>query len=131
MVKEWQSLLRSPQSRRLLIMPVLLQVAIFPFATTLEVRNSTLAIYNEDGGAPSVALMQRLAAAEAFPAVIMLYSDAQLRQIVDSQAALLAIRIPPDFSRKFMRISRLLFRPSWMGAVPTALKSLLIMLNRL
>ena len=35
--------------RFLLIMPVLLQTALFPFAATLEVTGNTLAIYNQDG----------------------------------------------------------------------------------
>jgi ABC-2 type transport system permease protein len=57
--KEMQALLRSPQSRRLLIAPVLLQLLLFPFAATLEVKNSTLAVFNQDGGAASIELVQR------------------------------------------------------------------------
>ena len=48
--KELQSLLREPQTRAILIMPVLIQVLLFPFAATLEVTNATIAIYNEDNG---------------------------------------------------------------------------------
>lgn len=39
--KELKALLRDPQGRMLLIVPVLLQLAIFPLATTLEVKNNT------------------------------------------------------------------------------------------
>ena len=35
--KELQSLLREPQTRAILILPVLIQVILFPFAATLEV----------------------------------------------------------------------------------------------
>ncbi|OQS39612.1 hypothetical protein B0T40_02400 [Chromobacterium haemolyticum] len=101
--KELRALLSSPQSRRLLIMPVLLQLLLFPFAATLEVKNSTLAIYNQDGGAASVELSQRLAAAQAFPHLLNLHSEARLREVIDRQQALLAIRIPPDFSRRLAR----------------------------
>ena len=52
--KELQSLLRDRQGRILLVMPVLLQLAVFPFASTLEVKNNTLAVFNEDAGAESV-----------------------------------------------------------------------------
>ena len=58
--KELQSLLREPQTRAILIMPVLIQVLLFPFAATLEVTNATIAIYNEDSG-----LSNRPAAAPA------------------------------------------------------------------
>ncbi len=49
--KELQALMGNTQGRFLLIMPVLLQTALFPFAATLEVTGNTLAIYNQDGGA--------------------------------------------------------------------------------
>lgn len=39
--KELEALLRDPKGRLLLIVPVLLQLAIFPLAATLEVKNST------------------------------------------------------------------------------------------
>jgi hypothetical protein len=61
--KELQSLLREPQTRAILIMPVLIQVLLFPFAATLEVTNATIAIYNEDNGKHAVELTQRFARA--------------------------------------------------------------------
>lgn len=97
--KELQALLSSPQNRRMLIMPVLIQLLIFPFAATLEVNNSTLAVFNEDGGAASIELIQRLSAAKAFPELINVTSDAQLKEVIDDKKALLAIRFPQDFSR--------------------------------
>ncbi len=99
-IKELQQVLRTPASRRLLFVPLLLQLLIFPFATTLEVKNSTLAIYNEDGGGASIELVQRLAGAHPFPHLTMVHDDAALRTVIDNQKALLAIRIPADFSRR-------------------------------
>lgn len=101
--KELRALLGSPQSRGILIGPVILQLVLFPFAATLEVKNSTLAIYNEDGGAASVEVVQRLAAAHAFPHLIVVHSEPELRQVIDSQQAFLAIRFPVDFSRRIAR----------------------------
>lgn len=98
--KELQAQLRDPHSRRLVFLPVVLQVALFPFAATLEVKNSTLAIYNQDAGAHSVELIQRFAKARAFPHFIMVHSPAQVQKVIDNQEALLAISFPSDFSRK-------------------------------
>jgi len=100
--KELQALFSSAQGRRMLIMPVLIQLIIFPFAATLEVKNSTLAIFNEDGGAASIELIQRLSATKAFPDLINITSDAQLKQVIDEKKALLAIHIPHDFSRRLV-----------------------------
>lgn len=100
--KELQQLLSTRRNVMLLLTPLILQLAIFPFATTLELRNATLAILNEDQGAPALELVQRMAAASAFTEVLTLYGEAALEQAIDHQDALLAIRIPPDFSRKVL-----------------------------
>jgi ABC-2 type transport system permease protein len=97
--KELQLAFRDPQSRRLLVLPVILQLALFPFAATLEVKNATLAILNQDQGAESSELVQRLAIARAFPAPLLVASQDELRRVVDEQRALLALEIPADFSR--------------------------------
>ena len=49
-LKEFQSLLSTKSGRLLLVMPVVLQTALFPFAATLEVKNASLAVFNEDHG---------------------------------------------------------------------------------
>lgn len=99
-LKELQALLRDPSGRRLLIIPVIIQVAIYPFAATLEVKNNTLAIYNQDGGENSVELMQRFAQAKAFPRLLKLYSMRDVHDTINNQRALLVVTIPIDFSRK-------------------------------
>lgn len=99
-LKELRLSLRDPQSRRILILPVILQLAVFPFAATLEVKNSTIAILNHDQGAESQELVHRLAVARAFPEILTVTSQAQLTRTMDEQRALLAIEFPADFSRE-------------------------------
>ncbi len=98
-IKELETLLQDRQSRMILIVPVLLQLAVFPFAATLEVKNNTLAVYNEDSGRESRELMQRFAQAQAFTRLLNLYSEADVRRAIDNQQALIVLRFPPDFSR--------------------------------
>ncbi len=98
-IKELQTLLRDPQGRRLLIIPVFLQLALFPLASTLEVTNNTLAVLNDDGGSASFELIQRFSHAKAFKETLTLQSEDDLRQTIDQQKALVVLRFPPDFSR--------------------------------
>lgn len=98
-IKELQTLLQDRQSRFLLIVPVLLQLAVFPFSATLEVKNNTLAVFNEDHGGESAELLQRLAQARAFTELRNLHSESEVRRAIDNQEALLVLRFPPDFSR--------------------------------
>lgn len=98
--KELQILVAEPQSRVLLIMPVLLQVVLFPLSATLEVKNNSLAVLNEDGGKASVELAQRFTQAAAFTEVFNLVGAAQISQVLDAQKAIVVVRFPEDFSRK-------------------------------
>lgn len=102
-IKEFQQLLSRPRNIIMLLTPLFLQLAIFPFATTLEVRNATLAILNEDQGAEAVEFIQRVTAASAFAPPLIVHDEAGFRAAIDTQRALLAIRIPQDFSRKVLR----------------------------
>jgi ABC-2 type transport system permease protein len=97
--KELQAQFRDADSRRLLILPVILQVALFPFAATLEVKNNTIAVYNQDIGANSIELLQRLAKAKSFTTLKMLHSIGEVRDTIDNQRALLVVAFPSDFSR--------------------------------
>ncbi len=99
-IKELEMLLQDRQSRMILIVPVLLQLALFPFAATLEVKNNTLAVYNQDSGRESTELIQRFSQAQAFTELLALHSEAEVRRTVDNQQALIVLRFPPEFSRE-------------------------------
>jgi ABC-2 type transport system permease protein len=101
--KELQLAFRDPQSRRLLVLPVILQLVLFPFATTLEVKNSVLAVLNQDHGVKSQELVERLAIARAFPQLLMVTSQRDLTRAIDEQRALIGIEFPEDFSRAIVR----------------------------
>ncbi|UYA59848.1 ABC-type efflux pump permease component YbhR [Pectobacterium sp. F1-1] len=98
-IKELQSLLRDPQTRAILVLPVILQVSLFPFAATLDVTNATIAIYSEDNGPHAIELTQRFAKAKSFSHVLMLHSPQDVAPTLDNQRALLILRFPPQFSR--------------------------------
>ncbi len=98
-IKELHSLWREPQTRAVLILPVLIQMLIFPFAATLEVRNATIAIHNEDSGKYSVELIQRIVSATAFTKVRVVQRHQDAVTVLENQQALLVVRFPADFSR--------------------------------
>ncbi len=101
--KELEAILGDKQSLRLLIMPVLLQTLLFPFAATLEVKNNTIAILDEDGGALSAEVVQRLTHTPAFTRVVRVGSEAEARDWLDTQRALIILRFGPEFSRSAAR----------------------------
>jgi len=97
--KELHALLRDRQGRLLLIVPVILQVAIFPFAATLEVKNNTLGVMNSDGGPESFELIQRFSQAQAFDRLVFLEGELAMQRAIDDQQVLAVVRFPSGFSR--------------------------------
>ena len=91
--QELQSLLREPQTRAILVLPVLIR-CFCSFAATLGVTNATIAIYNEDNGKHSVELTQRFARAKAFTHILLLKSPQAIQPTIDT---LLLVRFPADF----------------------------------
>lgn len=96
--KEMQAIFGDKQSLRLLIMPVIVQVLLFPFAATLEVKNNTLAFVDDDGGVVTDEILQRLTHTPAFTRVVRLRSEEEARTWIDRQDALLVMRFAPHFS---------------------------------
>jgi ABC-2 type transport system permease protein len=98
-IKELLTLFRDPRGLLVLIMPPLLQLMIFAFAATLEVKNVSLAIHNQDSGTHSYEVIQRLSGSPTFTHIVFLNSEAAIQPIIDQQHALAVISIPQNFSR--------------------------------
>lgn len=97
--KELMVVLGDKQSLRLLMMPVILQLLVFPLAATLEVRNNTIAIVDEDGGPATREILQRLTHTPAFENIILLDGETAARTAIDEQKALIVLRFPAGFSQ--------------------------------
>lgn len=98
-VKEFLSILRDPRSRLVVFAPPMLQLMVFTFATTLEVRNANIAVYNHDAGRWSYELEARLGAADFIDNVYTVNSPDQLRALIDRRKVIAALDIPANFSR--------------------------------
>jgi ABC-2 type transport system permease protein len=102
-IKELLALLRDKKSRMVLIVPPLVQLFIFSFAATQEVKNQTLAILNLDRGQPAWTLEQDFTAAATFSKVIHLQRAEQIPAVINEQQAIAVLWIPQDFSRDLAR----------------------------
>lgn len=98
-VKEVLSILRDPRSRMVVFVPPLLQLLVFAFAATLEVRNVDVAVRNQDSGRWSHELIQRLDSAEFITKLRRVDSNRALRDLIDRGRVIAALDIPADFSR--------------------------------
>ncbi|WP_454850563.1 ABC transporter permease [Rhizobium binxianense] len=98
-VKELLAVLRDPKGRMILIGPPIIQLLVFSYAATLEVRNVDVMILNRDSGRWGHELIQRIDGSPTFRRIAIAENQADIRNAIDRQTALAAIEIGPDFSR--------------------------------
>ncbi len=99
-VKELWAVWRDPKSRTMLIVPPMIQLVLFSFAATLEVKNVQIAVLNRDIGGHSVELVQRIAGSkDLVKGVHLLHGDREAGDALAAQDVLMVVRFPPDFSR--------------------------------
>jgi len=99
--KEVLAVFRDPRNRVALILPPILQLFLFSFTGTLEVKHVQLGIWNRDYGQVSNELIQRLSGSPYFAKIQFANSREEFQRMIDDQRVLLAITFLPDFSRRF------------------------------
>lgn len=95
--KEFLALLKDPRSRMVLIVPPLVQVLVFGYAATFDLKQVSYAVVNEDGGAASRDLLAAFAGASGFRRAAELRSVGEIAPLVDSGQVLVAIHLGPRF----------------------------------
>ncbi len=77
-----------------------MQLLIFSFAVTLDVRNVDVAVLDLDTGRHGVQFVERLDAATFTANVLVVHSHKELEVLIDERKILLGLSVPVDFSRK-------------------------------
>lgn len=99
LIKEILAVWRDKKSRTVLIIPPIMQLFIFAWAATLDVKNVPIGILNLDGGKESFELIQRFQGAPVFNKIYYLQSVEEIAPFVDSQQGAMVIHIDELFSR--------------------------------
>ncbi|MDX3924212.1 MAG: ABC transporter permease [Shinella sp.] len=98
-VKELLAVLRDPKGRAILIGPPIIQLLVFSYAATLEVRNVDVMVLNRDSGRWGIELIQRIEGSPTFRSVERTQSPQALHAAIDGQDVIAAVAIGPSFSR--------------------------------
>lgn len=101
-IKELIAVWADKRTRLVLIMPPFVQLFIFAFAATLEVKNVSVGILNRDYGKESYELINRFKGSSYFTKIYYLENIAQIRDDIDNQKAIMVIQIDELFSRKLL-----------------------------
>ncbi len=98
-IKEVHAIWRDKKSRMVLIVPPILQLFIFAFAATLDVKNVTIGILNRDNGEQAIELIQRFIGSPTFSHIIFLKSVEEITPFMDNKKGTNVLSIDEQFSR--------------------------------
>ena len=98
--KEFLAIWSDKKSRIIIIVPPLIQLVLFSFAVTLEVKNISIGILDRDNYAQSRELIRTIKLSDTFTNVYRLESEKQLTSYIDSQKVLATLYIPQEFAQK-------------------------------
>lgn len=106
--KEFLAIWSDKRSRIVIIIPPLIQLILFSFAVTLEVKNIPIGILDYDNSIKSQELIRSLKYSPRFSEVYFLKSNEDLKHKLDTQTILVAVEISQNFS---------LQTPSWKKSI--------------
>jgi ABC-2 type transport system permease protein len=101
-VKEFLALMKDKRTRIVLIGPPLVQLIVFGYAATFDLRNVPYAVYNEDHGAVSRELLARFDGSPSFSHVANISHEEQIAPLIDGKDALMVLHFGQNFSSEML-----------------------------
>jgi ABC-2 type transport system permease protein len=98
-IKEILAVWRDKKSRLSLVVPPIIQLFIFAWAATLDVKNVSIGILNLDYGQQAYELTQRFQGSPVFDKITYLKSATEIAPFIDAQKGLMVVYIDEPFSR--------------------------------
>ena len=98
--KEFLALFKDPANRVTLFVPAFLQAMLFGYGATYDIHRVPYAVLDHSHGPAAHALLARIDGGGVFQRVATLDGTAQIAGVVDEEAALLVLVVPPDFDAR-------------------------------
>jgi ABC-2 type transport system permease protein len=96
--KEFIQITRDPRTLALTFLMPVIQLVLLGYAATNDVRNVSLAVFDQDRSAASRDLLDAYRAADYFRVEFMVESEDELRGLIDRGAARAGMIIPPGYA---------------------------------
>ena len=98
--KELLAIFKDPASRVILFVPAIMQSLIFGYAATYDLSNVPYALLDQSRTGASTELIAHLDSTGVFHRVATLRTQADIREVIDTEKALLVIQIAPNFEQR-------------------------------
>lgn len=99
-VKELLANWRDKQTRMVLMVSPIIQILLFSFAATQDVRNVSMAVLNQDWGWEARELVARFEGTPTVSQVRHLRGVSEIAPAIDARSAMMVLHIGPGFSRR-------------------------------
>ena len=98
--KEFIQIVRDPRTLAITFAMPLLQIFLLGYAATNDVRNVSLAVWDQDRSWASRQLLDAYRASDYFHVDFDVGSEAELRRLIDTGQARAGLIIPPDYATR-------------------------------
>ncbi len=99
-IKELLIVWKNPKTRIMLVLPPIVQLLIFTFAATLDVKNVSIGVLNRDNGKEAFELVERFKGSPTFTRISHLSAVEEIAPFIDNQRGIMVVSIDETFSRK-------------------------------
>src|SRR5262245_16164095 len=100
--KEFIQIIRDPRTLALVIVMPMMQLFLLGYAATTDVKNISLAVWDQSQSPESRALLDAFRAANYFTISYSASSPEELQTLIETGDARAALIIPPDYSRALL-----------------------------
>ena len=102
-IKELLAAFRDPRARVALMAPPVVQLILFAYAATMEVKHAPIGVFNQDWGLASEQLITRFERNSAFSDIHYYHSPKEVEDAINAQQVMVVVEIGQDFSRALAR----------------------------
>ncbi|ATB69927.1 ABC transporter, ATP-binding subunit, PltJ-like [Sulfurospirillum diekertiae] len=100
--KEALAIKNDKKSLFVVIVPPLIQVMMFSFAATLEVKHIDLAVFDQDGSHTSQELIQNLKGSSYVQKLLRVHHQGEIEGLINTQKVLAVLVIPSGFGKEVL-----------------------------
>ena len=100
--KEFIQIFRDPRTLILIIVMPMIQLFLLGYAATTDVKNISLAVWDQSNSQPSRALLDAFRSANYFSIDYLVRSDQEYRELIESGDIRAALIIPPDYEHRLL-----------------------------
>jgi len=100
--KEFIQIIRDPRTLFLIVVMPIMQLFLLGYAATTDVKNISLAVWDQNRTAESRALLDAIRSADYFRISYAVGSEDEYRTLIEKGEARAALIIPPDYDRRVL-----------------------------